>query len=150
MITDLPQVLRPAERERLRVPLDGALALAKRRGGWRAYRDAVFCLVLLGAAPRVSEECDLHRSDAFVEGGERRLVIRNGKGGRRRKVRLADELRLVLRGYLDAFPCAEAEAPVFPPLHVNMSETLAPPETPEQGIGQTHHVEDRHRHPHAG
>jgi hypothetical protein len=36
------------------------------------------------------------------------------------------------------------------PLHVNVSETLAPPETTEQGHGRTHHVEDRHRHPPAG
>lgn len=114
MIVDLPQVLRPAERERLRASLDGALAVAQRRGGWRAYRDAVLCRLLLDAGPRISEACTLRRSDLHVEGGERRLVVRNGKGGRRREVRLADDLRLVLRQYLDAFPCADAEAPVFP------------------------------------
>ena len=107
------KALRPEERDRLRAHLDGQLALAVAKGRWRARRDAVMGLVLLDAGLRVSEACALLRSDIRVEGGERRLVVRKGKGGKRREVRLSEPLRAVLRDYLDATQ-GEPEAPAFP------------------------------------
>ncbi|MFH1469607.1 MAG: site-specific integrase [Pseudomonadota bacterium] len=107
------RALRPEERDRLRAHLAGQLALAVAKGRWRARRDAVFGLVLLEVGLRVSEACALHRADFRVEGGERRLVVRKGKGGKRREVRLPESLRVVLRAYLDATP-GEPEAPAFP------------------------------------
>jgi integrase len=113
-VIELPKVLRPEERDRLRAHLDGSLALARQRGGWRTYRDAVFSRVLLDTGLRVAEACALVRADARVQGGERRLVVRKGKGGRKREVRLPETLRDTLRQYLDAFPAADGEAPLFP------------------------------------
>jgi integrase/recombinase XerC len=107
------KALRPEERDRLRDHLDGQLALAVAKGRWRARRDAIVGLVLLDAGLRVSEACALLRSDIRVEGGERRVVIRRGKGGKRREVRLSEPLRAVLRDYLDATQ-GEPEAPAFP------------------------------------
>jgi integrase len=110
---DSARVLRPHERERLREHMEGQLALAKARGSWRPYRDSVFCLVLLATGIRVGAACQLHRADVRVGRGERELRVRRAKGGKPRKVRVPEELRGVLQGYLAAFP-GEAEAPLFP------------------------------------
>ena len=109
----LHRALRPEERHRLHAHLEGQLALAVRRGTWRGRRDAVVGLLLLGTGLRVTEACALRRSDIRVEGGERRLIIRRGKGGKRREVRLPESLRQVLRDWLDARQ-GDAEAPAFP------------------------------------
>ena len=110
---DRARVLRPVEREKLRVHLEGQLAVAKAKGRWRAHRDATFCLVLLASGIRVSAACALCRSDVRVGRGERELLVRKAKGGKPRRVRLPDDLRVVLRGYLDAFPVDDPETPLF-------------------------------------
>jgi integrase/recombinase XerD len=110
----LQKALRPVERDRIRAHLDGALALARERGRWRACRDAILCRVLLDTGIRVHEACALRRSDARVDGGDRRLNVRRGKGGRRRDVRLPEDLRAELRQYLAATPSDDTEAPLFP------------------------------------
>jgi integrase len=110
---DLPRALRPEERVKLRAHLEGRLALAKLKGRWRDYRDAVFCLVLLACGIRVSAACALQRGDVRVTRGDRELRVRRAKGGKPRRVRLPDSLRDVLRGYLDAFP-GEDDAALFP------------------------------------
>ena len=109
---DHARALRPEEREKLRTHLEGQLAVAKAKGRWRAYRDAVFCLVLLASGIRVSAACALHRSDVRVGRGERELFVRRAKGGKPRKVRLPDSLRDVLRDYMEAFP-GEADDALF-------------------------------------
>ena len=111
---DVPRGLRPEERVRLREHLEGRLAVAKAKGRWREYRDAVFCLVLLASGIRVSAACALRRSDVRVNRGDRELQVRRAKGSKPRRVRLPDDLRDVLRGYLDAFPVQDEEAALFP------------------------------------
>jgi len=110
---DLPRALRPNERAQLRRSLEGQLALAKEKGRWRAYRDTVFCLVLLGAGPRVSATCSLRRADVHLGRGQRYLQVRRAKGGKPRKVRVPAELAQILRDYMAGFP-ADDEAPLFP------------------------------------
>jgi integrase/recombinase XerD len=127
-VLDLPRALRPAERDKLRAHLEGQLAVAKSKGRWRAYRDAAFCLVLLASGIRVSAACALRRSDVRVGRGERELCVRRAKGGKPRRVRLPDDLREVLRGYLDAFPADGPEAPLF-------AGTLASPEAMSRTTG---------------
>ena len=122
---DHARALRSEEREKLRVYLEGQLAVAKAKGRWRAYRDAVFCLVLLASGIRVSAACGLRRTDVQVGRGQRELFVRRAKGGKPRKVRLPDSLRDVLRGYMEAFP-GESDDALFPgtlatpvPMHRN-------------------------------
>lgn len=125
---DSARVLRPDERERLRAHLEGQLALAKAKGTWRAYRDSVFCLVLLATGIRVTAACQLRRGDVRVGRGERELRVQRAKGGKPRRVRLPESLRGVLQGYLAAFPKGGHEAPLFP-------GTLATPEAMTRSTG---------------
>jgi len=111
---DAARVLRPQERERLRAHVEGQLALARAKGAWRAYRDSVFCLVLLATGIRVGAACRLRHADVRVGRGERELRVRRAKGGKPRRVRLPESLREVLRGYLAAFPDGGPEASLFP------------------------------------
>jgi len=111
---DLSRALRAEERVKLRAHLEGRLALAKAKGRWREYRDAVFCLVLLASGIRVGAACALKRSDVRVSRGERELRVSKAKGGKPRRVRLPDDLRDVLRGYLAAFPVEDDGAALFP------------------------------------
>ena len=111
---DLPRALRPEERVKLRSYLEGQLELAKAKGRWRAYRDAVFCLVLLASGSRVSATCALRVADVHIGRGDRFLHVRQAKGGKPRKVRIPAELGAVLRGYREAFPAETGGAPLFP------------------------------------
>ena len=110
---DQAHVLRPEERDRLRVHLEGQVAHAQQRGLWRDQRDGVLGLVILATGVRVSEACALRRSDVRVGRGEREIVIRSGKGGRRRTVRIPNELRRVLRDYLDGLPSEDCDRSLF-------------------------------------
>ena len=112
-VLDHARALRPDERVKLRTYLEGQLAVAKAKGRWRSYRDAVFCLLLLATGIRVSAACALRRSDVRVGRGDRELRVRRAKGGKPRRVRLPDDLREVLRGYMEAFP-GEADHALFP------------------------------------
>lgn len=68
--------------------------------------------------PRALRPEERSRLRAHLEGqlgrGERHVQVRRAKGGKPRKVRLPADLVEVLRGYLDAFPSDDPEAPLFP------------------------------------
>jgi len=49
---------------------------------------------------RVQEMADLRCGDIFIENGRCSLIVRNGKGGRKRMVRLPDEFRKVVQEFL--------------------------------------------------
>ncbi len=110
---ELARILLPDERIRLRVHLEGQLARAKPRGGWRDQRDAVLGLVLLATGLRVSEACNLRHSDLRIGRGQRALVVRRGKGGRRRMVRIPEDLRSILRDYVEGFPLTDDDTALF-------------------------------------
>lgn len=112
--TQVLRALRPEERERLVVHYQGMLALAVQLARWRDRRDAVMGLVLLLTGLRVHEACALRRGDIRVEGGERRLIVRRGKGGKRRETRIPESLRPILRDYLATFGDGDDEHPAFP------------------------------------
>jgi integrase len=126
---DTARVLRPEGRDRLRTHFEGQVAHAKQRGLWRDHRDGVLGLVLLATGIRVGEACALRRSDVRVGRGEREILIRRGKGGRKRTVRIPNDLRGVLRDYLDAFASEDPEAALFtggPDKPVSLSRSTAP------------------------
>ena len=104
------EVLRPEERSRLFLHLEGQLELAKKKGSWRARRDAVFCLLLLSTGIRVGAACQLRVGDAHVQRGKRELRVSRAKGGKPRTVRLPDEMRAALSDYLATMPEAQADA----------------------------------------
>ncbi len=102
------------ERSRLFHHLQGQLALAKKKGHWRARRDAVFCLLLLSTGIRVGAACDLRTGDVQVQRGKREVRVRRAKGGKSRTVRLPDEMRAALYEYLATMPGAGADDALFP------------------------------------
>ena len=122
------EVLRPEERSRLFLHLEGQLELAKKKGSWRARRDAVFCLLLLSTGIRVGAACQLRVGDAHVQRGKRELRVSRAKGGKPRTVRLPDEMRAALSDYLATMPEAPVDAALFP-------GTLAKPEPMSRTTG---------------
>lgn len=86
------------------------LLKAVERGG--AVRDHALVTVLLHTGLRVKELCDLDWSDVSLRPRRGTLVVRSGKGGRRREVPLNKEARQALEalGYAEH---AGTDRPVF-------------------------------------
>src|SRR5689334_7426526 len=61
-------------------------------GDLRAVRNAAIVEALLGTGLRVSEVCALVVGDAFLEGGNPQILVRRGKGGKRRLVPISMKL----------------------------------------------------------
>jgi len=84
-----------------------------------AVRDWAILHVALDTGLRVSEICDLRVSDVRLNGERSSLLVRCGKGGKRRSVRLGDAVAKHLATFLtykqEAFPkqSTEPEAPLF-------------------------------------
>jgi site-specific recombinase XerD len=63
------------------------------RGAKTPVRDWFLTDLALSTGLRVQEIADLKRGDIFVNDGKSSLVVRNGKGGKRRVVRLSPDFR---------------------------------------------------------
>lgn len=84
-----------------------------------AVRDWMILHLALDTGLRVSELCDLKVADVALNGERSSLLVRCGKGGKRRSVRLGDavakHLAKFLRHKQETFPkqSIEPEAPLF-------------------------------------
>ncbi len=74
------------------------LGEAQKRKG--LVRDAMLVFTALFTGLRNSEICDLKVTDLHIGNGEAHLVVRNGKGGKRRIVHIGKEYKVILKRYL--------------------------------------------------
>jgi site-specific recombinase XerD len=84
----------------LRQSMEQRRARATSCGDRRTVRNAGIVETLLGTGLRVSELCALIVGDLFVDGPNPQLLVRHGKGGKRRLVAVSTTLALYLQGYL--------------------------------------------------
>lgn len=70
------------------------------RGDDRAVRNAAIVETLLGTGLRVSELCALNVGDLFLDAGNPQVLVRNGKGGKKRLVAISSRLATYLGDYL--------------------------------------------------
>jgi integrase/recombinase XerC len=74
-----------------------------------ARRDRAILLMFLNTGIRVSELCDLHVSDVCLKPRSGDVVIRSGKGDRRRILPLNADVRQTLYQWLDVRPAVSTE-----------------------------------------
>jgi site-specific recombinase XerD len=74
-------------------------------------RDKALILVMLDTGIRVQELCDLRVGD--YDAAERRLHVREGKGGKERTLAMGDTAALALWAYMASRPAALPAAPLF-------------------------------------
>lgn len=71
-------------------------------GNWTAVRDYAMVMVMLGAGLRVAECASLDISDILIGERSGTIIVRNGKGGKCRKVNIESQiLRPALRAWLE-------------------------------------------------
>lgn len=73
----------------------------KEKGNYVAVRDWCILHVALDAGLRVSEICDLTIGDLLIDQGNSSIIVRSGKGDKKRGVSIGSELRSHLKSYLD-------------------------------------------------
>lgn len=78
---------------------------------WTPHRDRTLCLVMLDAGLRVSEAVSLKLDHLDLP--KRRLLVREGKGGKDRQVRICPRLASALKPWLDRRPEALEEETEF-------------------------------------
>ena len=82
-----------------------------------AVRNAAIVELLLGSGLRVSEACALRVADVFLRDGRADVLVRRGKGGKRRLVaiseRLAEYLRAFLAGAAEQGEEVDPDRPLF-------------------------------------
>ena len=74
---------------------------AQRQGKKRPIRDWAILHVALDAGLRVSEICDLQIRDVILDRGHAALIVRDGKGGRKRGVRMGSALQQHLVAFIE-------------------------------------------------
>lgn len=74
---------------------------ARLRGARREVRDWAMLHVALDAGLRVSEICALQIRDAILDGDHASLIVRDGKGGKKRGVRMGSALRDHLTQFIE-------------------------------------------------
>jgi site-specific recombinase XerD len=70
-------------------------------GDVRAVRNAAIVEALLGSGLRVSEVCALVVGDIFLEDCNPQILVRRGKGGKRRLVPISTKLAMYLLAYVE-------------------------------------------------
>lgn len=90
----IPRVLDADEQERLLGEFNTRY--------WTPHRDRVLCLVMLDAGLRVSEAVSLELD--HVDLPKRKLIVRDGKGGKDRQVRICPRLAEALDEWMDRRP----------------------------------------------
>lgn len=110
--------LRPEEVERLRAHLRDDADLGRLRALRLPVRDEALFTVALTGGLRASELAHLTIADLDLGRTGPKVVVRRGKGGKRRDVALPSDLRLPLKRYVDWLPAAglsaDPTAPLFP------------------------------------
>jgi integrase/recombinase XerD len=76
-------------------------------------RDIALFELLVGTGLRVSEALALKVSDVILNDRSGMVTVRRGKGGVHREVQLTNEVRQVLREYLEAYPDLEGDDPLW-------------------------------------
>ena len=97
-----PRALEPDEQRRL----------LKQIAQCKSLRNKAIALIMLNCALRIGELNQLNVGDLILTARKRELVVRCGKGTKRRTVPINSELAEVLREYLADLP-ADPDAPLF-------------------------------------
>lgn len=87
--------------KRLKDTLRGAAREGKEKGNYVAVRDWCILHIALDAGLRVSEICDLKIGDLLIDQGNSSIIVRSGKGDKKRGVSIGSELRSHLKDYID-------------------------------------------------
>ena len=116
--TEALKYLRPEEVERLRDHLRDEADLGRLRALRLPVRDEALFTVALTGGLRASELAHLTVADLDLGRTGPKVVVRHGKGGKRRDVTLPSDLRPLLKRYVDWLPAAGLSAdptsPLFP------------------------------------
>jgi site-specific recombinase XerD len=99
-VVDESKFLTGQEVKRLRTTTRKRAKAAEKRGAKVPVRDWFLVDLALSTGLRVQEIADLKCGDLFVTEGKSSLVVRNGKGGKRRVVRLGLDFRNHVRDYV--------------------------------------------------
>lgn len=86
--------------KRLKDTCRGAAKEAERKGNKVAVRDWALLHVALDAGLRASELCDLKVGDLLLDQGQSSIIVRKGKGDKKRGVAIGKELRIHLKDFL--------------------------------------------------
>jgi len=117
------------EAKLLRRGVAGEAARAQQSGGWVAVRNQVLVELVLATGLRRAEVAGLDVEDLQVGGGDPEgwyLVVRCGKGGKRREVPLGRRVRGMVRGYLRWRQAREGVVPGGPLFVSERSGRLSP------------------------
>lgn len=87
--------------KRLKNTLRSEAREGKEKGNYVAVRDWCILHIALDAGLRVSEICDLKIGDLLIDQGNSSIIVRSGKGDKKRGVSIGSELRSHLKSYID-------------------------------------------------
>jgi len=73
---------------------------AKRTGAWMAIRDHTLIEVALGSGMRASELSNLKVEDVILERNSPSIIVKRGKGGKTRVIKISEALRRHLEEYI--------------------------------------------------
>ncbi len=115
---DRTKYLGPDEQARVLRHLEERAIIDRAKGRRVGVRDQALFMVALTGGLRATELTSLVISDLTFDRAGARLLVRKGKGGKSREVRLPRPVAGVLKSYLDwlersGLPCS-ADAPMFP------------------------------------
>ncbi|MFP4136406.1 MAG: tyrosine-type recombinase/integrase [Candidatus Acetothermia bacterium] len=86
--------------KRLKETLRGAAREGREKGKYIPVRDWCILHIALDAGLRVSEICDLKIGDLLINQGNSSIIVRSGKGDKKRGVSIGNELKNHLKGYI--------------------------------------------------
>ena len=86
------------------------MALGKARKRKPLVRDAMLIFTALYTGLRRAEICELMVQDLGIGNGRSHIVVRNGKGGKRRVVHVGKAYKAILRDYIKATVCLVAKS----------------------------------------
>jgi len=87
--------------KRLKDTLRRGAREGKEKGNYVAVRDWCILHIALDAGLRVSEICDLKIGDLLIDQGNSSIIVRSGKGDKKRGVSIGSELRSHLKSYME-------------------------------------------------
>jgi site-specific recombinase XerD len=86
--------------QQLRKSVEAARETGVAAGDPLVVRNAVMVELLLGTGLRVSELCQLHVADVYLQNGRADVLVRRGKGGKSRLVAISERLALYVGRYV--------------------------------------------------
>lgn len=109
--------LAPAQVQRLRRYGEVLRSRGTGEGDRYAIRNAAIIETLLGTGVRVAECCALTVGDLFLDGDSGNVLVRRGKGGKKRLVAIGDALLTYLKSFvawkIDVGESTRLDQPVF-------------------------------------